>query len=181
MGRPRKYTPKRLREQVNAYFDSITRYVDATEQVPTDERDSYGHVVFKARPVLNKLGRPVRVEEYIVPPTVGGLCEYLGIHRSTWAEYCDSYKYPEFSDTITRAQGRMQAYLELQLLTRPGKDVKGIIFNLQNNYGYIGKKHEVEFGRDAQNYLRGVTMTERAAMLRGLLDDLKHGELQIPE
>ena len=33
----------------------------------------------------------------------------------------------------------MHAYLEQEMLTRPGKDLKGILFNLENNYGYSEK------------------------------------------
>lgn len=155
MGRPRKYTPKKLREKVNEYFDSITRIVEVTEQVPTGNLDSKGHMIFETRPVLNRLGLPAQVEEYIIPPTVGGLCEFLGINRSTWAEYCNTDKHPEFSNTTTRTRGRMRAYLELQLLTRSGKDVKGIIFDLQNNYGY---KEKLEIGVDGvEAFLRSDT------------------------
>lgn len=176
MPRPRKYSTKKLREKVDAYFDSITRDVTITEQIPTGELDAKGHMIYETMPVWNKLGQPATAEEYIIPPTVGGLCEYLGIHRSTWAEYCDISKYPEYSDTISRARGRMLSYLEKQLLTRPGKDVRGIIFNMQNNYGYIGEKCYLDLGPGAQNALKGVTMTERAAMLRNLLDDVKQGD-----
>lgn len=134
MSRPRKYTPNTLKKAVNGYFDSISRLVPLTEKRNTGRKDSDGHVIYEEVPVLNRLGVQATVLEYLVPPTVGGLCEHLGIHRSTWADYCDAQLHPEFSDTTTHARGRMRAWLEEQLLTR--KDVKGIVFDLQNNYGY---------------------------------------------
>ena len=88
------------------------------------------------------------VTEYLVVPSVGGLCEFLGIHRSTWAEYCSQ---EEFSDTTTRVQGRLRAWREEQLLTR--KDVKGIIFDLENNYGY--KEHrDVRITGSVEDFLK---------------------------
>lgn len=134
MSRPRKYTPNTLKKAVNDYFDSISRLVPLTEKKNTGRKDGDGHVIYEEVPVLNRLGAQATVLEYLVPPTVGGLCEHLGIHRSTWADYCDAQQHPEFSDTTTHARGRMRAWLEEQLLTR--KDVKGIVFDLQNNYGY---------------------------------------------
>lgn len=155
MGRPRKYTKKTLAEAVDRYFSSITRIVTMTELVETRERDGKGHKIYERVPIINSLGEEARVEEYIVPPTVGGLCLFLGIHRSTWAEYCDSQLYPEFSDTTRRARGRMRAYLEQQLLVR--KDVKGIIFDLQNNYGY-SEKRQVELGERASRAVSAGSM-----------------------
>lgn len=164
MARPRKYTKKTLDEAVERYFGSISRTVTATEQVATGQRDSKGHMIYEPRAIVNDLGEEIRVTEYIVPPTVGGLCSYLGIHRSTWAEYCDQDQHPEFSDTTTRARGRMRAYLEQQLLTR--KDVKGIIFDLQNNYGY-SERRQVELGERATKAVSAASMSmgEKMAML----------------
>ena len=132
MARPKKYTEKTLPKAVNRYFGSITRTVTATELQETEERDDKGHKIYKRVPIINSLGQEAKIEEYIIPPTVGDLCRHLGIHRSTWAEYCDPKQHPEFSDTTTYARGRIRAYLEQQLLIR--KDVKGIIFDLQNNH-----------------------------------------------
>lgn len=105
MGRPKKYTERTLRKAVEAYFDSITREVAMTEKVDTGRKDADGHKIFENVPVINKRGEQVKITEYLVPPTVGGLCEALGIHRSTWAEYCDENTHPEFSDTTTRTPG----------------------------------------------------------------------------
>lgn len=167
MARPTKYTRKKLAEAVDRYFGSITRVVTVTELIETGERDEKGHRILERRTVTNSLGEEAKVEEYIVPPTVGGLCQYLGIHRSTWAEYCDPEKHPEFSDTTTRARGRLRAYLEQQLLVR--KDVKGIIFDLQNNHGY-SEKRQVELGDRASRAVSTASMTMRER--RELLEEI---------
>lgn len=174
MGRNKKYTRKKLAEAVDRYFASITRIVTVTELIETGQRDDKGHKIFERRPIVNALGEETRVEEYIVPPTVGGLCQYLGIHRSTWAEYCDAEKHPEFSDTTTRARGRLRTYLEQQLLTR--KDVKGIIFDLQNNHGYA-EKRQVELGERASKATSAafMPMGEKKALLEEIAREFSGG------
>lgn len=136
MGKLKKYTPRQLRRAVEDYFASISREITVTEQVATGERDEKGHMIFESRPVENCLGEQMKTLQYLIPPTVGGLAAYLGIHRDTWNAYSND---PAYSDTTTYARGRMHAYLEQEMLTRPGKDLKGILFNLENNYGYSEK------------------------------------------
>lgn len=167
MARPKKYTKKTLSDGVERYFLSITRTVPVTEKRETGRLDSRGHMIYEQVPVVNNLGQEATVTEYIVPPTVGGLCAFLGIHRSTWAGYCDPAQHPEFSDTATRARGRMRAWREEQLLLR--KDVKGIIFDLQNNYGY-SERRQVELGENASKAVAAasVPMNERKALLEEL-------------
>ena len=173
-GRETKYkTSKALRDKVEKYFNSISRTAPVTEEVPTGELDERGHKIFEAQPVMNDLGEIMLRKEYMIPPTVSGLCEYLGIHRSTWANYCDPEKHPEFFDTTTRARGRMRAYLEEQLLTR--KEVRGIIFDLQNNYGY-SEKREVELGTRATAAIgsAGLPAEERAELLAILKEEAEN-------
>lgn len=156
MAAPKKYTDKTLNTAVNKYFKSISREVPLTEKKDSGEKDEMGHVIWEDVPVLNQLGKQIVQTEYVIPPTVGGLCQFLGIHRSTWADYCDHEKYPEFSDTTTRAQGCMRTWNEEQLLTRPGKEIKGIIFNLENNYGYAEKQNMVVSGGGVEDYIRAL-------------------------
>lgn len=175
MARPRKYGVKALDEAVERYFSSISRVVVATEMKPTGQRDGKGHMIYEPVPIINALGEELKVEEFIVPPTVGGLCQFLGIHRSTWAEYCDKDLHPEFSDTTTRARGRMRAYLEQQLLTR--KDVRGVIFDLQNNHGYA-EKRQVELGERASRAVGavGMSMAEKKELLEKIARDYGGGD-----
>lgn len=51
------------------------------------------------------------------------------------AFYADPDKHPELAGIVEEARERMRAWNERELVTRPGKDVRGIIFNLQANYG----------------------------------------------
>lgn len=145
MGAKKKYTETSLRKAVDKYFRTISREKTVTEEVATDQRDSMGHVIYEKKPVVNGLGEELKITEYLIPPTVGGLSAFLGVHRSTWNAWCDGELHPEFQDVTQDAMGRIHAYLEQESLTRPGKDLKGVIFNLENNYGYKEQK-SVEIG-----------------------------------
>lgn len=176
MGRPRKYTPKRLRDAVDAYFCRYTRTVTVREQVNTGLKDGWGHWIYELKDVCNDAGEAVTVREFVVPPTVGGLCRHLGIHRSTWAAWCDKEEYPEFAEVVEYAKEVMQGYLEAELLTRNGKELKGVIFSLQNNYGYAEHK-EVELGPKARRTVAAsVPLAEREALLKELAEEFAQGE-----
>lgn len=133
MGRPRKYTAKTLRAAVERYFDSITREVDVKEKVDNGKRDSYGHVIWDTVPVKNKLGEVAKVTEYLVPPTLGGLCAFLEIDQSTWSRWNDADKYPAFEKIIGQVKERLLTWRQEQVLLR--KDVKGLIWDMETNYG----------------------------------------------
>lgn len=149
----KKYTPRTLAKAVQRYFDSISREEPMTERKATGEKDSYGHPIFADEPVRNRLGKPVVRLVFLEPPTVSALCLALKIHRSTWADYA---KDPAFADTTTHAQGVMRAWNEQQLLTRPGKDIPGIKFNLENNYGYRDKQAVAVTGMTVEEYLQSL-------------------------
>ena len=168
MKRERRYTGATLRKAVRAYFSSISRTVTVTEPVPSGEVDQYGHPILIQQPILDDDGAPIRRREYVNPPTLGGLCRALGIHRATWARWADAETYPEFADTVEWAREEVRAWLEEQLHTRPGKDVKGIIFDLQANFG-LRERREIEMGPQAARAVQTsgtMTLAEREELLR---------------
>lgn len=177
MGRYKKYsTDKALREAAERYFAGISRTVDVMEERRTGEKDKWGHFVKEWIQVKNDLGEPIRVREYAVPPSVGGLCASLEISRETWSRYCDGEENPKFAETTAWVREQMREYLESQLLTRSGKDLKGIIFSLQNNYG-MSEKRTVELGPQAAKAVAGEpSMEEREALLRQLLEEMEPGD-----
>lgn len=131
-GRPKKYGGKKaLSEAIERYFNSISRTIYAKDE-------ETGEII------CGDDGREITVTQYIRPPSVSGLCLYLGIDRTTWFNYCDEKAHPEFREITAMTRGRLEAYLEEQLLMRE-KGVQGIIFNLQNNYGWK-QRQEVELG-----------------------------------
>ena len=167
MARERKFkTSKALREAAETYFDSISRTVEVTEMVPTGEMDSKGHAVLEPKKVMNDRGEVIRTREFLVPPTVVGLCLYLGVHRATWARWCDHKEHPELEEATEWVSAVLRAWNEEQLLTRGDKGVKGIMFNLQNNYGYA-QKVEVEAGPQTRAS-QSLTTQEKLALLQEL-------------
>lgn len=146
----KKYTGRTLAKAVKRYFDSISRDAVVTEKKPTGELDKYGHMIFEDVPVVNRLGETMTRVEFILPPTVGGLCVALGIHRSTWSDYG---KKAEFADTVAYAGGLMRAWLDEQSLTRPGKDVRGVEFNLMHNFGVGKDTGGADCGGSVEDYL----------------------------
>ena len=169
MGRFKKYrSAAALDKAVKAYFASISRTVTAKEEYDTGERDENGHRIYAARDILNDAGEPIRYTEYVIPPSVGDLSEFLHIHRSTWNEYSDAKKHPEFSDTTTWARGRLRAWNERELVTR--KDVKGIIFNLQNNYG-MNASEEADQAKNGDGGISAaaLSLSEKLALIDEVL------------
>ena len=139
MGAPKKYSKKALKAAVAAYFDSITRDVEITERVDSGKKDSWGHVVYDTVPVKNNLGEVAKRTEYLVPPTIGGLCIHLGIVESTWSRWCDKEKYPEYQAIIQDVKLKMLTWRQEQVVIR--KDVKGLIWDMEVNHG-VGQKAE---------------------------------------
>lgn len=173
VGRYKKYSSdKALREAVEDYFASISREREIMEESVTPEKDQWGHFVKEWVPVTNDKGEVMREREYVIPPTVGGLCDHLKISRQTWADYCNPELNPKFRETTAWAREILRGYLEGQLLTRSGKDMKGVIFSLQNNYG-MSEKRTVELGPKAAEVVAKAGSAEREALLRKLTEELE--------
>lgn len=151
MGRYRKYKSDRaLREMVEGYFASISREKLVMEAYNTGQKDGWGHFVLEWRPVTNEQGVYMRELEYVIPPTVGGLCDYLGVSRDTWSRYCDREENPQFAETTEWAREQLLAWREKELLRRPGKQLRGLLFDLQANYGMGGKAEAAPRSASAQ-------------------------------
>lgn len=114
-----RFTPRSLEAAIDRYYASIRRTVVATERVET------GAKTFEEKPILSDTGEPIRCREYVVAPTVWGLCEALGITPAQWKSFCDREEHPEFQDAVQRAAGLMEEWKEQALLTK--KDVRGLI------------------------------------------------------
>lgn len=133
MARKKTYTKKTLREAVERYFASITREVELTEKVDSGKRDSYSHVIYNTVKIKNNLGDVAKATEYLVPPTLSGLCVHLGINSSTWSRWSDPEKYPEYGEIIEDVRQRMIVWRQEQVLTR--KHIAGLIWDMETNWG----------------------------------------------
>ena len=115
-GAPRKY------KSVKAMQDAIDAYFKACEGQPLFDKDG--------NPVLDKNGLPVIVRA--TPPTVTGLALALGFTGRK--QLLDYQGREEFSDTVTRAKARCEAYAETRLYDRDGAN--GAKFSLGCNFGW---------------------------------------------
>ena len=80
VGAPKKYpTPAKLQNAVNRYFAQISRTIPAMEMVPSGRNDDKGRPIMQPVTIKNDADETVYVKEYIVKPTIAGLCVYLGI------------------------------------------------------------------------------------------------------
>lgn len=167
MGRYKKYrSDKALREAVEGYFDSISRVRTVMEAYNTGEKDAWGHFIPEWRPVTNAKGEPMKEREYVIPPTAGGLCAHLEISRETWAKYCDKSLNPQFAETTEWAREQLLSWREKELMLRPGKDVKGLLFDLQVNYG-VGRKGDSSLSDQRED--DPLTNSIREAVANGVL------------
>lgn len=167
-----RYTAVGLRKAVERYFAGISRTAPVTEPVPTGELDRKGRPLFEERIVHNDAGETIQRTEFLVPPTVGGLCQALGISRQTWASYADDQKHPEFAETVRAARDRLVAYLVEQTLLRDGRDTKGPMFVLAQayaDYGF-GVRHEIELGPRASE---AMSMRDKQAALQEIAESLR--------
>lgn len=142
-GAPRKYkNAKQLEMAVEKYWKSISYEQPAIISTPTGEVDENGCVKYRTlmltededgRIRLDGLGKPKTVTKYLQPPSVLGLCLHIGIVKSTWEEYA---KTEDLGPVCARFKMRSEQY-KLSRLDDPSvKTVQGIMFDLENNYGY---------------------------------------------
>lgn len=141
MGRYKIYkTAKSLEKGVESYFRSISRTEDVTEPVPTGRLDKYGHEIMRMEPVQNDDGEVIRRRVFHIPPTRGGLCQHLGISRSTWLRYCDGEENPKFAEICEWAEDQFLNWRDGQLLERGGKHIRGLELEMNLNFGKSAKQ-----------------------------------------
>ena len=167
MGAPKKYkTAAALRRAIDTYFKSISYEQTLTELYDTGERTNKGKPIFAEREIRNLNGEPITVTRYAVPPSRLGLCLALKIEKSTWENYRDPGKddsYPGYAQVCAEAELRIEAYNAELLATKSG-NINGIMFNLQNNYGWAEKK-DVTVHDSVEKYLAGLDEAGEAQQL----------------
>lgn len=169
----RKYKPKELEQAVERYFDSI-RVVQPLIVAEPDlkmqpdgtygvELDAFGHPKKRYVQKIAMDGTPATEEIWLKKPSMAGLCLYLGIHRSTWAEYG---KKKAYADTVERARGRVEEFLAGKVLEK--SSAAGAKFSLQHNCGWK-ERQEISLDEKTREAVsQKMTMTEQLALLREL-------------
>ena len=137
-GRPRKYkSVEELENAIEYYFNSITMDVPRVMTVQVGETED-GKPILEERTLTNNAGEPIVDTEYIQRPSILGMCQHMGILSETLKEY-EGYG-EEYSQTITHARERIQAFKIDQLYTV--KNPRGVMFDLNVNYGMVEKKEQ---------------------------------------
>jgi len=139
--RPKAFSnPEEMDLWIEDYFLTITREIPKTEPKKTGKLIKVGAKVIEEiieETVINAKGEQVIIIEFLVTPTVAGLCNHLGICRETLRKYAGDEAY---TDTIKKAKSYLEAHLEKGLY---GNSVTGLIFNLKNNFGWQDKTEQV--------------------------------------
>ena len=170
----KKYkTPAAFARAVERYFNSIRvvqplivaelnlkKNEDGSFYVPLD---AFGHPTQRYVQKMAEDGKPAMQEIWIKKPSLAGLCLFLGIHRSTWAEYA---KKEGYADTVERARGRVEEYLAGQVLEKGA--AAGAKFSLQHNCGWK-ERQEIRLDEKTREAVStNMTAEEKLALLAGL-------------
>lgn len=161
LGRPRSYKSRaQLQKAMERYFSKIRRVVPLYDK--------------NGEPFINEDGEAANITEYAEPPTVAGLCVHLGIGHETFRNYKSD---PEFADIVAAAKLEIEKYNSTELMNR--SQVRGIIFNLANNFGWSEKK-EVEMGdktRESLDRQYAMSLTEKRELLREIAKAVADDEI----
>lgn len=170
VGRKHELTAQQFRAGTEAYFRSITYTARVTRRVAAEtvdengivhpQLDRMGHQLYREEAVSDMDGNPIEELRYARAPGIAALCLYLGIHKTTFARYAAMAE----SDRVTKqeaelyrataawARARIEAYLEPML---EGKNSRGVIFNLQENFGWK-QREEITVRGGVEEYLKSL-------------------------
>lgn len=170
VGRPRALSAKAFRAGVEAYFRKISFEKPLTRDEPmetVDENgivrpmlDEHGHVLKRRVAVKDMDGNPITRTEYAEAPGISALCLDLGIDKATFTRYASAAPGENLSAADAKiyrasaewAKARIEAYLEAKL---GEKNNRGVIFNLQENYGWKNRS-EITVRGGVEEYLKSL-------------------------
>ena len=142
----------------DGYFKSISAVVPVERE--EWEKSVDGKWIKRTVPVLSRDGCPMTKVEWFTPPTVGGLCAYLGISRHTFSALAKSAK---FAAAVADARAVITTYLEERISDPAARNIKGVQLSLETLTAAAQKDEAVQ----------AVPMTnaERAALLREMIEN----------
>ena len=115
--------------RINEYFENISAEEPVMRTV-FEGTDEEGKKKYRVEPVLKRSGEPLMRKVWYTPPTIGGLCLYLGITRKTLGEY--SLRGGSYSEAVSDARSIVAAYLEEKISDPDIRNVKGVQLALQS-------------------------------------------------
>ncbi len=118
-----------MQVKINAYIAAcFEQYWDDVEM-----RDDDGNKILDLKGLCRT--KPVKKWKMVHPPTVSGMCVFLGMTRQGLHNYKDK---PEFVDTIKRALSLIESSFEEGLADGRINPTAGI-FIMKNNFGWKDK------------------------------------------
>ena len=133
----RKISPEELEEGIEKYLRSIS-YVRPVRDPETGEQ------------IIGMDRKPLMEIRCAVVPGMYALADYLGITPAC----LDALARDEgYKDIVDRFRTFLEDWNRRELLTRSGKDVRGVEFNLACNYGWTQTQH-VEITGGVEDFLR---------------------------
>lgn len=180
MAQEQKYEPEELEAKCEEYFRRCRRTQAVREQVPLLEEqgdgcwrivtDEKGRPVMIEREVTADSGEVMSSEDYLVPPSITGLCLFLGISRETWRKYA---KRASMKQTCEKAKMRVEVYLQGKLLERDSQ--RGAQFALEHNFGWR-ERQEISVEKETRKDLKkSMSIRDKAALLREIAEDAAGG------
>lgn len=114
---------------INEYFENISAEEPVMRTI-FDGTDEDGKKIYRVEPVLKPSGAPLTRTVWYTPPTIGGLCLYLGISRKTLGEY--AARGGAYGAAVSDARSIVAAYLEEKISDPDIRNVKGVQLALQS-------------------------------------------------
>ncbi len=148
-------TARELERRADRYFAGISHRETVSDK--------------KGEPLLNELGEPLTVTTFPEPPTLAGLCLFLGVGLPDWYEWCDAKRHPEHARVAESCYLRFLAYLQRELLVRE-KGLQGVTQTLENNCGW-----PPGFGSGRAGGAAGLSLSEKLALLNEAAEALAFG------
>ena len=161
-----EYTPEEMQKKVDEYFAGLVGYLP---------------LKIDGEPVVDEHGDPVVKEIAISPPTVAGICNYLGILKQTWGRWRADLENP-LRQIACEAQQRIEQFLEEKLITN--RQVDGVKFNLTNNFSESWKeKQELELGPEtrASEALTAISLRDKLTLIIEASEKAKKTMLNLPD
>lgn len=130
MAAQRKYKKAELfAEKIDAYFNSICA-LETVERTVFRGTDDGGKKIYDVEPVYTIDGEAMRKTVWYTPPTIGGLCLFLGISRKTFGEY--ALRGGKYAEAVEDARMKVCAYLEEKISDPEIRNVKGVQLALES-------------------------------------------------
>ena len=171
MGRHKEYKSARaLEKAVEDYFATISREETVMEPEDTGELDKYGHPIFRMIPALNGKGEKVYRTVYLIPPSVGGLCEHLGIVMSTWRRYCSDESFREVTE---RTEDRLKNWYKAEAVARPDKMTKGLLYVYERDHGAAEKNEAQQRAEQIRTGMQAIADLIKEAVPSRTIEDFE--------